>query len=107
MQELGLFFLGVVKTNTAGFPNSALDRCPKEKGSWITYPHVVDSIRVLAVAHRKGRGKLNKFVATCFTTDKGARNEYKYTEGRGAGRASFVEGWEAVPGPGDACCAWV
>jgi hypothetical protein len=95
MQELGLYFLGVVKTNTAGFPNSALDRCSKEKGSWITYSHVVDSIRVLAVAHRKGRGKLNKFVATCFTTDKGARNEYKYTEGRGAGRSSYVEGWDA------------
>jgi hypothetical protein len=60
MKELGLYFLGVVKTNTAGFPMSALDRCSKEKGSWITYLHVVDSIRVLAVAHRKGRGKLNK-----------------------------------------------
>jgi hypothetical protein len=32
MKELGLYFLGVVKTNTACFLNSALNCCQKEKG---------------------------------------------------------------------------
>lgn len=81
-KELNIFFFGVVKTNTSKFPMTALDRCPREKGSWVTYSHTDEGTgaRVLAVAHRKGLGQLNKFVSTCFTTDRGNNMVYRYTE---------------------------
>ena len=89
-----LYFLGVVKTNTAGFPMSALDRCPKAKGSQLVYSYTPEGCpKIAAVAHRKGGGRLNKFVATCFTTEKGTPMSYAMHES-GTGE-KFVVQWDA------------
>jgi hypothetical protein len=70
-REHGMHAIGMVKTNTAGFPKRKLrDRCGKERGDHIAATIEIDGEQYHAVAENDKC--IKTFIATCSTTQPGS-----------------------------------
>ena len=70
-REHGMHAIGMVKTNTSGFPKRKLrDRCGKERGDHIAATIEIDGERYHAVAENDKC--IKTFIATCSTTQPGS-----------------------------------
>ena len=94
-KELGLDFLGIVKTAHKYYPRDDVARVGQAKGSWVTYTATVDGVRLIALGHRKGQDKVNQLIATSGITAKGERMWYAYSEGQLHNRQKYWISWDA------------